>query len=59
MTENKRAAGHHTGRPSRHTNLSLQSFASIGDLRQGVLNAARFENHAERAGFRRGRGGAL
>ena len=57
MEQQKRAAGHHTGKPSKQSNSLPRSLASIDDLKQAVLNAARIEDHAERAGFRRGRGG--
>jgi len=57
MPESKTAAGVGTGRHSKRKNTPLGRFASVGDLRQAVLNAARIEEHAERAGFRRGRGG--
>jgi hypothetical protein len=44
-----------TGSPSMHSNSLPHSFAPIGDIRQAILSVARVEDHAERAGFRRGR----
>lgn len=57
MGQTKRPLGRHTGRPSTNPNSSPQSFAFFDQLKQSVLGAARIEVHAERAGFRRGRGG--
>jgi hypothetical protein len=57
MRKWKRFADYQIGEPS-NTNHSLpRSFASLADLKQAILNASRIEDHAERAGFRRGRGG--
>ncbi len=57
MDQQKRAAGSHTGRPSTTPDSSSHSFAFRDEIKQAVLNAARIEDHAERAGFRRGRYG--
>ncbi len=57
MPQEKRAAGHHTDKAPKHTKVLPSIFANIPDLRQAVLRAARIEDHAERAGFRRGRYG--
>lgn len=57
MTQNQRAAGVTTGEPSKNINSLPRTFAPFGDLRQRVIDVARIDTHAERAGFRRGRGG--
>lgn len=57
MEQAKRASGVMTGKPSKHTNSLPRILASIDELKQGVLSAAGIEDHAECAGFRRGRYG--
>jgi hypothetical protein len=57
MEQERRAAGMTTGSPSIPSNSLSHSFAPIDDIRQAILSVARIEDHAERAGFRRGRCG--
>ena len=52
MPEKKKAAGVQTGRPSNDKNNPFIIFAFLWDIRQAVLNLARIEDHAARAGSR-------
>jgi hypothetical protein len=52
MPEKKKAAGVQTGKPSNDKNNPSMIFASLWDIRQGVLKVARIEDHAARAGSR-------
>ena len=53
MAQNKRPA---SNGPSKN-NTSTDSLSWVTPTREAILRAARAENHAEFAGFRRGRGG--
>jgi len=52
MPEKKKAAGVQTGKPSNGKNNPSMIFASLWDIRQGILKVARIEDHAARMGSR-------